>query len=258
MAIRGQPKVSLFPFMSILACTIGALTLLLVAMSLSAVGSTELAAQAYDEVRTAVQSDKAALAEDLDRLSDAEEVWAELDQILVEHGLAAGLSISSIEREWQRSELRAELRSELSAIGTELQQISQKRDAVEVTIEVLQSRRETLPILIDPTGLSQHWRSFFVECDGGGATAYRASDDFRYFVAKDAISSSGDFGRYLRRVRAVPGALLVLLVRPDGIATSVRTEQVARSAGVRVARLPLPGKGPIDWRLLRLAEGEAS
>jgi hypothetical protein len=47
-----------------------------------------------------------------------------------------------------------------------------------------------------------------------------------------------------------------LLVRRDGIATMNRVQQVAAAAGInRVARLPLPGEGELDWSLLRRAEG---
>jgi hypothetical protein len=258
MAARGQPKVSLFPFMSILACTIGALTLLLVAMSLSAVGTTEAAGRAYDDAREALEVDRAMLDADLEILDEAEGLWAEVDQALVARGLATGLSLSSIERELDRISRRNKMRTDLASIDTQQHRINEERDRIRVAIEILESRRETLPILIDPTGLARHLQPFFVECDGDGVTAYRARDDFRYFVAKDEISTGGDFGRYLRRIRVVPGALLVLLVRPGGISTSVRTERVALSADIRVARLPLPGKGEIDWRLLRRAEGEES
>jgi len=74
------------------------------------------------------------------------------------------------------------------------------------------------------------------------------------FVAREALSSGGDWGRYLRRVGATPGALLVLLVRPDGLATSRIASRLAREAGVRVARLPLPGEGELDWSLIRKLE----
>ena len=46
-----------------------------------------------------------------------------------------------------------------------------------------------------------------------------------------------------------------LLVREDGIATSAQVEELARASGIRVARLPMPGHGELDFRLLRRAEG---
>jgi len=120
---------------------------------------------------------------------------------------------------------------------------------------VLESRRETLPILIDPTGLSRHLDPWFVECDAGGVTAYRASEGTGVFLPREELSASLDYGRYLRRLRAMPGALLVLLIRPDGLATAGIAARVAETAGVRVATLPLPGNGELDWSLLRRAEG---
>lgn len=255
MAGRGQPKVSLFPFMSVLACTIGALMLLLVAMSLAAVGTTGAATRAYVETKRANVIDRQLLDEELQELARAEALWSQVDEVLVARGLAAGISQSTINLEMERARHRSAVSLALEDIEDQVRKIESERDSIETTIGVLESRRETLPILIDPTGLSRHLEPYFIECDAGGATAYRAKDDFRYFVGKDDLSSSGDFGRYLRRVRAVPGALLVLLVRPDGISTSLRTEQVARAAGIRVARLPLPGNGTLDWSLLRRAEG---
>jgi hypothetical protein len=157
----------------------------------------------------------------------------------------------------ERDQQQDRLTETLDEVERERKAIDRERDAIETTIEVLNSRRETLPILIDPTGLSRRFEPFFIECDAGGVTAYRATDDFSYFVPKSDLSSSGDFGRYLRRVKATPGALLVLLVRPDGIETNRLAESVLRNAGMRVASLPLPGTGELDWSLLRRAEGQA-
>lgn len=253
MASRGEPKVSLFPFMSVLACTIGALMLLLVAMSLASVAASDASIRANAATKEYIETDHEAI--EREQLARAEALWFEVDAALADRGLAPGISHSSIERELDRERQREVLVSRLGEIEDKKRLLVDERDSIETTISVLESRRETLPILIDSTGLSRHLEPFFVECDAGGATAYRASDDFRYFVPKDELSTSGDFGRYLRRVRVYPGALLVLLVRPDGIATMTRTEEIAHAAGIRVARLPLPGNGDLDWSLLRRAEG---
>ncbi|MAG34154.1 MAG: hypothetical protein CL908_25015 [Deltaproteobacteria bacterium] len=255
MARRDRLRVSLFPFMSVLACTIGALTLLLTAMSLSAVGAHGDSERAYARSLAEVEADRASIEAERRALAQADRAWVEVDTALAARGLSSGLSRASIEREIERVEDHSRLVSSLARVEQALREVSRERDAVETTLEVLESRRETLPILIDPTGLSRHLKPFFVECDEGGATAYRASDALRYFVPLESLSPGGDYGRYLRRVAATPGALLVLLVRPDGLATSRRAESIARGAGVRVARLPLPGGGELDWSLLRIAEG---
>jgi hypothetical protein len=241
--------------MSILACTIGALTLLLVAMSLSAVGSTSAAARALVETQRATHLDQQAFEKEERRLVRAEDLWAQVDDELVKRGLAPGLSQSSIDLEIQRAHLRSEIRRALDEIEEQRRSLATRSDGIETTIEVLESRRETLPILIDPTGLSRHFDPYFVECDAEGVTAYSTREDIQYFVAKEELSASGTFGRYLRRVRAVQGALLVLLVRPDGISTALRAARVAREAEITVARLPLPGAGALDFSLLRRAEG---
>ena len=255
MAERGQPKISLFPFMSVLACTIGALMMLLVAMSLAAVGASGTSMRAYAATKESVETNRQAIERERLRLDRAEALWSQVDAALEKRGLSAGLSSSSIERELDLARQRHAIARTLAEIEDERRLLVDEHDSVETTIAVLESRRETLPILIDSTGISRHLKPYFIECDAGGATAYRATDDFRYFVSREELSTSGDFGRYLRRVRAYPGALLVLLVRPDGIRTMERAQQIASAAGIRVARLPLPGQGELDWSLLRRSEG---
>lgn len=265
---RDEVRVSLFPFMSVLACTIGALILLLASLSLSAVAprdpeaGTDAVAASKDGA-VAAKSDPAraapaaggrrgdgerrelaaiaALLERVDRARPAGEAGRPPTLAELEAGLAA------------RGESRR-LEADLAAIEADRARLARERETVEASVAVLESRRETLPILIDPTGLSRHLDPWFVECDAGGATAYRASEGTGIFLPREELSASLDYGRYLRRLRAMPGALLVLLIRPDGLATAALAERVARTLGVRVATLPLPGKGELDWSLLRRAE----
>jgi len=265
MPRREQLKISLFPFMSILACTIGALTFLLVTMAMTSVGATRLVSQ--DEERRGselaerlpqIEASLERLERDWEDLERAEALLAQLDAALEERGLAAGESLAGIEATLVEASRSAALDAKLRSLNRAIARTASERDRIETSISVLESRRETLPILIDPTGLSRHQTPYFVECDVGGATAYRVSDDLEYFVPVSDLNSSGDFGRYLRRVRALPGALLVLLVREDGIQTAKRVESLARASSIRVARLPMPGDGRLDFRLLRRAEGANS
>ena len=256
-------QLSLFPFMSVLACTIGSLTLLLVSLAVTSVGATHLRAAEHRSEESALAKSLPGLEATLERLEresaalvEAEARWAELDAALESRGLGSQRDLEATQRALAQRERGAVDRDELARVEARLAALEDVRDGVEVSIAVLESRRKTLPILIDPTGLSRRQQPYFMECDEGGLTAYRATDDLEYFIPLDDVGNHGDFNRYLRRVRATPGSLLVLLVRPGGIEAMERAERFAREAGVRVARMPLPGDGELDWRLLREAEGE--
>lgn len=255
MARREGLQSSLFPFMSVLACTIGSLVVLLAVMSLSAVGATGAAEQDFAESRAARTAEALVLESQRETIEAAEALWAEVDRALEARGLTPGQTVFDLSRSIEAARSERDARATRRRLERDLAQLESEREAVEATIDVLESRRETLPILIDPTGLSPRTEPYFIECDEGGATAYRATDDLRYFVPREELGTHGDFGRYLRRVRALPGALLVLLVRPDGLETMQRIESIASQASIRVARLPLPGTGELDWSLLRRAEG---
>lgn len=250
--------------MSILACTIGALMFLLVTLAMSRVeasGALEAERSARDNrpQTTPAEDDRraAALRAEIEELERGRVALAKLDATLAAQGFDTTRSFLGIQDQLNQRRRSTDNQRRLDALIREAALAKRKRGEVETSIATLESRREALPILIDPTGLSRRQKPFFIECDAGGATLYRVRDDFEYFVSRSELSTSGDFGRYLRRTRAIPGALIVLLVRKDGIATSTRVEGLARNAGIRIARLPLPGAGPLDLRLLRAAEGAA-
>ena len=273
MARRDEIRVSLFPFMSVLACTIGALTLLLASLSLSAVAPPSPGAHGEIEPRasTADPGGSAGLAAAADSGADAQEpvpvdenevarldaleaLWRRVDAALSADGSGEQIALEALERRLAATSRMRRLEDDLRTLTAAERSLAREGEEIEASIAVLESRRETLPILIDPTGLSRHLEPWFVECDAGGVTAYRVSDGLAHFVPRDALDGSGDFARYLRRLKVSPGALLVLLVRPDGLATSALASRMAEAAGIRTAELPLPGRGALDWSLLRRAE----
>lgn len=289
MARRDEIRVSLFPFMSVLACTIGALTLLLATLSLSAVTPTGALASrtepdpaaagsdsgvASGRLGEAAESGRSASGEaagarrprerderiERDRaerartIARAEALWAEVDQTLAHAGKPPAANLAELEAAFARERQGRRLGDDLAAAEQAEAALARERDALEVEIAVLESRRATLPILIDPTGIARHLDPWFATCDAGGLATHGRRGEHGAFVARDELSPSLDYGRYLRRLRVVPGALLVLLIRPDGLATAARAAAVAEGLGVRVARLPLPGDGKLDFSLLRPAD----
>ncbi|MBY0399255.1 hypothetical protein K2X89_03100 [Myxococcota bacterium] len=254
-----EVRVSLFPFMSVLACTIGALILLLASLSLSAVAPRDRAPAEVPESATAAPNPRKpavdpARKKEQASLAAVEALLARVDAALATDAGGGPLALAELEARVAARHRGQRLEVDLAALEAERSALAKERETVEASVAVLESRRETLPILIDPTGLSRHLNPWFVECDAGGATAHRASDGTHVFLPREELMASLDYGRYLRRLRAMPGVLLVLLIRPDGLATAGIAEKVAEAAGVRVARLPLPGTGQLDWSLLRRAE----
>jgi len=258
MARRDSIASSLFPFLSVLACTIGVLVVLLAVMSLASVSVTEEARESWQERDRERAQERARLEASKREVAAAEASWAALDQALDERGAATGGSAFEIRRWLAQTRRQAEASARVEQLEAELTELEREQGEVETTIAVLESRWETLPILIDPTGLSRRWKPWFVACEREGVTAYRVRDGHEHFVSEDSIQMQGELGRYLRRLLAEPGALLVLLVRPDGLGVAGRLARLAKGVGIRVARLPLPGSGELDWSLMRRAEGRAA
>ena len=64
-----------------------------------------------------------------------------------------------------------EVEKSLARTARRARRVERELGEVRTSIDVLASRRSTLPILIDPTGLSRDQQPFFVECDSDGLTA---------------------------------------------------------------------------------------
>ena len=270
---REEVRVSLFPFMSVLACTIGALIMLLTSLALSAVTPPARRDAAANAPAPSQDADRAEAigrpaegpapppapereAAESESLARVEGLLAQVDRLVTgRDGTSRPPDLGALEARLARVSQDRKLVSDLAALEKAGAALATDDESVEADIAALESRRETLPILIDPTGLSRHFEPWFIECDARGITLHRATDDFRHFEPREEISSSGELGRYLRRLRAMPGAVLILLVRSDGIDTADATHAAAQALGVRVASLPLPGRGALDFSMLRRAEG---
>jgi hypothetical protein len=66
-------------------------------------------------------------------------------------------------------------------------------------------------------------------------------------IPREEIALDDDYGRYLRRVRVIRDAIVIFLIRPDGVDTYAIASQVAENHQVRHAKLPLPGEGELDF-----------
>jgi hypothetical protein len=257
---RDDLQVSLFPFLSVLACVIGTLTLLLAAIALSSMGGRSLAqvrlAEQYEAARAALAAGIAKL-EMLEAQIRQSEDRAEDDQTLGMRlaglGLSADISLEDLigvvdlrRREAEHKEKKRLLERDQARLATTLKERSEeleKRDAMQMRA----------PIIIDPSGLGREQRPYMVECHQDYIELYNTRGEWSLRVPSEEISISGDLRKYMRRIRAIHNAIVIFLIRPDGVLTYQEASEIATRHKVRHAKLPLPGEGELDFSRLNAA-----
>ena len=250
-------EVSLFPFLSVLACVIGALTLILASMAVSRVGSSSLAGvRLGDELarlQQALIEDRTELEETLAELATLEASDAERDELhakLTGLVLSPEISLDELEQlvdERRRAAEAAKLRARRADLEakrrTQMQQIEGLRADVDARIDA----RKALSMRIAPSGAGPVYRPYFAECTERYAELHTTKSDFTYRVPKEDILRGEAFQRFLRRIRVLRNTKLVFLVRPEGIETFELASTAADRLDVPFAKLPLPGDGELDF-----------
>lgn len=235
---KSSTTVSLFPFLSILACIMGTLTLIISGLVFGQIGSTP-AAEVYKII-----------SDEISR--DSEEI-KQLKQLITE--------ASSVER--QLSEYRRQverLKSTLPGLPEDmestlaiLQKIKglhekvkeaegelkrRKDEIVRLRIKIEDKQESQNIIVLKPTGLGKALKPSFVEC--------RAND---LIIYPQGGRTFRDHAKYIKRQS---GWSIVFLIRPDGIKKFEEAQRVARQLGVPYGYLPLPQNGKIDFSLWKI------
>jgi len=251
---RDDLSVSLLPFLSVLACVMGTLILLVAAMALGSMGGSSL-----DDVRRAekmiqLEEDLEAARARLEALErsvhDAEvreEQEGELRERLVGLGLAPDISLEELDG---IIELRLELEDLIEAVGAAeaaAEEAAALMDQAQTKIDEAEKLALGAPIVIDPSGLGREQRPYLVECSEGFLAIHRTQGDFTYRIPADEIMNSNDYKRFLKQVRAIRNGIVIFLIRPDGVVSYQQANVVADQLGVRAAKLPLPGEGKLDF-----------
>lgn len=259
--------VSLFPFMSILACLIGILTLMISVTV--AVKSLETSGRGKEELERAKRHQSL--------ISQQQKIRKETETLkatLKKHNSAA-LELDELE---QREIV---LRRQLDEKAARLAKPEQSDKALQKLIENILSNIEALirerpalrkkladlkaeldrrkikpdtkpvPIQVQPggTGSAHINRVFFVECDSTGIILHR-HDDRKNSVSLAAIGTDQHYNRFLEEAKNKPGSMILFLLRDTGNNAYLRAAGWAESQyKLRTGKLPLPGKGEVDLSL---------
>jgi len=259
---RGE-GVSLFPFMSILACLIGILTLM-ISVSMQ-VKQMQDEGQSDEERRSAL--------ENRDLKQEAEKLKAGIAKLEkdLERDMAGSAQLAKIEerkivlrdkidelaRQPERTDEELQklvevMRREIAALKNERPSLNQRLE--ELKKELAARRNPPKPkesVLIKPggTGIRAANRLFFVECNSTGIVL-RSGKGAPQTISEAAITKSPAYNQFLDEAKSTHGSMVLFLIRKSGASSYRWAAGWAESKyQVRTGKLPIPNDGEIDLSL---------
>ncbi len=255
----GSPTVSLFPFLSILACVIGVLTLLITAIALGQLDPAELArieqqlveqrerAERFAEAQTKVNALDTEVRDAKRRIAQFEADRDELDKLTAQ---AAQLTE-------QRDKLRAE-RDDPGGLVTESKKVAEQtaeakaeRDRLAKQLESVQQEikdRKGPPapprVVVQPGGSGVGLQPTFIECGPAEVVVHVKPTPLR--IRRADLPKSDAYLKLLDRIADAEKQTVVFLLRDKGVGTYYTARNIARQRFARNGKLPIIGAGPID------------
>ncbi len=250
---RGENPVSLFPFLSVLSCIIGTLTLMITALALGEVINAPEKKNAEGKKlvdrKTIVLEELTGISEKVDAIERktaayeaAREELKALDEAYEE---AARRHEDALENLRVSDELRVRAHSTSREIDRMNSQIDEARKQLDKQLEAERSHR----IRLHPGGTGKNLRPRFVECTDTSLRLYSGFNHISIPVDQEDIPASPIYKSFLSRLGLSRHDSIIFLVRPNGIKTHKVAASVAKEMEVKYGKLPLPGDGEIDFSL---------
>lgn len=272
-------EVSLFPFLSILACLIGALVIIIVVL---VVAQTErIDGRAPEEIKMAQEvlnikkelekreEEKAKLDEKLAELKKVEE---EVEDKKLRFAKLRKLLDSSKDVQQQNMEISQQLQKELDDLliqldGLKKQQTESKKE-IELLMTELEKRKvpkdkKPPPVQVQPSGsgMAAETKVYFVEATGGGLKLLKpwGDEDYRLSAQPEVVVGDHAFNHFLLELQKDKNSLILFLIRDDGYGAFNNGAGRAESDyGIRVGKLPIPGRGELQLDLFEKFRGKIS
>jgi len=243
---------SLFPFLSVLACTIGTLTLLIATLALNQVAegleARDPDAPVPPELATLRAQNRALLS----TLASAENASAESAAVSAELralGISQPDSQSAVTQHVSARLASARRQRQLAALRREASELDAAVAGLTSTLEAPRPRDDHRAIRIHPEGRGNALRPFFVECRREGVRIFHEGLGNSLFLDRKSRHGKSQFEIFLRRARSLPNHTVLFLIRPDGVETYDWAAATTTNLSVRHAKLPLPGYGEIEFAL---------
>ncbi len=251
--------VSLFPFLSILSCVIGVLTLLITAMAISQMDTPEISETENFEDLKATDSKMTVKIKSLEsRLQDSNQHAVELFQqqdkltLLLDQLKKSEAEVKSAQEKVDPQFVKMDLDSKIKDLKAEKQQLDTEYATLEVELADRVDKKEGI-VQVRPGGTGVDFQPTFVECRKEGLVLFK-SDGTLHNILASQIGSDVVFLSTLDKLSDTPNSVMTFLLREDGVSTYYRARSIARSRYTKNGKLPVLGKGKLDLSLFMKKE----
>ncbi|QDT65492.1 hypothetical protein [Calycomorphotria hydatis] len=255
-------SVSLFPFLSILACVIGVLTLMITSLALSQIDEAQdpeavERASKMQELREAQDVSAEKLAEIQQLLSAAQALEDKLKAAMAELKELQDKNEASSQAEdaaTKMADLLAELnrlRFRIPELATDIPPLDQELKELQERLKKLKAPPKEADVVIKPGGSGFNLDPTFVEVTTTGLVIHEDNGKQTRIRSGDIRKTSGDFVKLLTRKAGDARGIVVFLIREDAVDLYNSTENFARNyytpnGYCNTGKLPVQGQGRID------------
>lgn len=259
-------EVSLFPFLSILACLIGALVLMIVVLVMSQMGKAEgrtpdeiERAQEYIKLKKEIEERKVTDVEIAEKLKKLEELQKKVEEKEQQYAKLRKLLDTSKDLQDANMQISLQLQKELDDLIVEIEGLKEQQKTSQKEIAALKAELEKRkvpedkkipPVVVQPSGsgMGEDTKVFFVEAAGGALKILDAwGEDYRLSATPQVVVADAAYNHLLMELSKNPKSLLLFLVRDDGQgAFNNGAGRASNDYEIRTGKLPIPGKGVLD------------
>ena len=257
--------VDLFSFMSILACLIGILTLMIsVMMQAQQAEQEEKAGKTKEERARSMENrelqKKIEIAEK-EKEKKEEKIKKEKSSVaalqhIKDRAIKLSMKLENLEKAKNPDQSDTALQKLIENMITEIAALKKEQPPLDKRLKELQaelkSRKEApkpkASVKIKPRGMGQRGARnlFFIECNSTGVVVYKDGQPDKP-VSTAAIPTNEPFNDYLEKVKKTRDSMVLFLVRKSGKKAYDWAAGIAETKyGLKHGKLPMPNDGKID------------
>jgi hypothetical protein len=249
-------EVSLFPFLSIIACVIGVLTMMIATLALAQLDTKDVAViEEHEDISRevkAVEEEVQGLQSIIDEKLGPDAAQLRAEKAASEKELASLLAeLAKIKKELDEQKkvkvviptLDPAQRETVASMQAQLEQLTEQLALLQKDLSTRKEASES-KVTVLPSGSGVNFNPHFVECAADSLVLHTLTPVKR--IRAGSMVTDKDFIALLEKVANGANDSIVFLVRSDGLGTYYAVRKICADRDIRNGKLPVVGAGRID------------